>query len=79
MDEEVKRAKYKNMLNSLIRINSKLSDLQDNYKDDYDFMNFNVKIDDEIYDKKDLESTGENIDKIKLNNEKLMESLSSKI
>jgi septation ring formation regulator EzrA len=79
MDEEVKKAKYKNMLNSLNRINNKLANLQENYKDDYEFIEKNVKIDDEMYNKKEVDALGDKIDKIKLNNERLMDSVSSKI
>ena len=79
MDDEIKRIKYRSMLNTLNRINNKLISLQESYEDDYEIMENNAKIDDEVYDKKDISNIGDRIDKIRNTNERLMNNLSNKI
>lgn len=79
MDDEIKRIKYRAMLNTLNRINNKLENLQENYKNDYEIMEKNVKIEDEIYNKKGVDDISKRIDKIKQTNDKLMNNISSKI
>lgn len=79
MDDEIKRIKYRSMLNTLNRINNKLDNLQENYEDSYQIMENNAKIDGEVYSKKEVTNIGEKIEKIKNANERLMNNLSSKI
>ena len=79
MDDEIKRIKYRSMLNTLNRINNKLTNLQESYKDNYEIMENNAKIDGVVYSKKDITNIGDKIEKIKNTNERLMNSLSSKI
>lgn len=79
MDDEIKRIKYRSMLNTLNRINNKLISLQESYEDDYEIMENNAKIDDEVYNKKEISNIGDRIDKIRNTNERLMNNLSNKI
>ena len=67
------------MLNTLNRINNKLTNLQESYKDNYEIMENNAKIDGVVYSKKDITNIGDKIEKIKNTNERLMNNLSSKI
>ena len=79
MDDEIKRIKYRSMLNTLNRINNKLVSLQESYEDDYEIMENNAKIDDEVYNKKEISNIGDKIDKIRNTNERLINNLSNKI
>ncbi len=61
------RRKYRSMLNQLYRINSKLDNLKDDYKDFLSLLSSNVQIDGEMFDDEELNSIKSDIYYIKNN------------
>jgi uncharacterized protein YecE (DUF72 family) len=80
MTDEVKRIKYRYLLNSLQTIRAKLKNLEEDSKDLYAYTNSNIKIDGECIVKDEFEDIKNNFTNIKSElREKLMFNVSKKI
>ena len=80
MDDEVKRVKYRYLLNNLQRIRSKLKVLESDSKDLYNYTNSFCKINDQCISKSEFDCIKDNFSSIKSElREKLIFSVSKKI
>lgn len=74
------RRKYRSMLEQLYRINNKMSDLKQNYKDYLTFFSSNVQIDGEMFDNDELNEIKDDIEFISSDlSNKLISMVSRKI
>ncbi len=80
MDDEVKRIKYRYMLNRLQTIRAKIKDLETSSKDLYSYTNSYCRINDECVVKEEFDSIKESFSDIKRElREKLIFNVSKKI
>ncbi|MBQ4030608.1 MAG: hypothetical protein II625_02525 [Bacilli bacterium] len=80
MDQEVKRLKYRYLLNSLQRIRTKISNLEVDSVGLYNYVNSSFKVDDKCVEKERFDSIKDNFVNIKSElREKLIYSVSRKI